>query len=1017
VLTKGDILIVDDAADDLRLLSRLLVAEGYAVRTAMDGRAALEAVAAAPPELVLLDIRMAGIDGFEICRRLKAAPASRDAPVIFISGLASAEERVRGFALGAVDFVAKPFERGELLARVRNHLDLARLRAELDALVAKRSGDLAAANAALRREGALYAVLSRVNQTIIHATGLQALLDDVCRVTLELGGFRVAWIGRLDEASQRVVPIAVAGEASDYTHDVAIDTDAATSTGRGPTGIAIRENRPSVCNDFLGDPTTAPWHDAGRRYGLLSSIALPIGGGGFRGTLNVYAGERDYFDGAVTALLAEVAADLSFALQSLHDKAESTRAADQLALHALVFDQSSEAMLITDADNNISMVNRAFTELSGYGAEEVRGQNPRLLKSGRQDADFYRQLWATLLATGCWQGELWNRRKNGEVFPEWATLNIVRDDAGKIIHHFAVFSDLTQHKAQEELHRLQRFDALTGLPNRILLQDRTHEAIAHAGRHERFVALLYINLDNFRFVNETLGHLAGDEALCALAQRFAGIVDAAGTVSRLSGDTFVVMLDDLNETTPVNHLADALLLATAEPIAIGGTEVRLSACIGIALFPNDGGNFHLLLQNADAALAKARESGRNSYYFFTRDLNERARRSLAMAAELHKALEQGWFVLHYQPLVDTTNGLIKGVEALIRIQHPEKGLIPPNDFIAVAEETGMIMPIGTWVMGEACRQLRRWHQAGHDKLCMAINLSPLQFGDPRLFDTIAAAISDADVDPQTIELEFTESAVMRNVKATVAVMKKLKDLGVRLSIDDFGTGYSSLNYLKQFPIDQIKIDHSFVRNVTTDPHDASIVQAIIAMSRALGISTVAEGVETEAQAGYLRNLHCDDLQGFHLARPAPADEIGQLLGNRQMVDRGAPGRTLLVVDDEENVLNALRRLLRSEGYRVLTAGSGEEALELLGGNDIGVVVSDQRMPGMTGTELLRHVRIMHPATMRIILSGYSEVTTITDAINKGEIYKYVTKPWDNEELLALLREAFVRHEEAQKAKP
>jgi EAL domain-containing protein (putative c-di-GMP-specific phosphodiesterase class I)/CheY-like chemotaxis protein len=329
----------------------------------------------------------------------------------------------------------------------------------------------------------------------------------------------------------------------------------------------------------------------------------------------------------------------------------------------------------------------------------------------------------------------------------------------------------------------------------------------------------------------------------------------------------------------------------------------------------------------------------------------------------------------------------------------------------------MLVPIGAWEMGDACRQHRRWHLAGHTRLSRAIHLSPPQFGDPRLFDTIAAAIRDAEVAPHMIELEFTESAVMRNVKATVAVMTRLKDLGVRLSIDDFGTGYSSLNYLKQFPIDQIKIDLSFVRNVTTDPHDASIVQAIIAMSRALGISTVAEGVETEAQAGYLRNLHCDDLQGFHLARPASAEEIGKLLGNRQMVDREAPRRTLLVVDDEENVLNALRRLLRSEGYRVLTAGGGEEALELLGGNDVGVVVSDQRMPGMTGTELLRRVRIMHPATMRIILSGYSEVTTITDAINKGEIYKYVTKPWDNEELLALLREAFVRHEEAQKANP
>ena len=870
------------------------------------------------------------------------------------------------------------------------------------------------ATAVLARERAMYAVLSHINRAIIRSSEPQALFDEVCRAILELGGFRLAWIGRVDEGSQRVMPAASAGEASAYLQRVDITIDAARASGQGPTGTAIRENRTVVCNDFLDDARTAPWRELGSRYDLRASISLPIAGGGFRGALMVYAGLPGYFDEAVIALMDEVADDVSFGLRTLHDKAENARSTQQLALHALVFDRSSEAMVITDAGNNIFMVNQAFTDLTGYTLDEVRGKNPRLLQSGRQDHDFYRQMWASLTATGSWTGELWNRRKNGEIYPEWATFNVVRDAAGTITNHFAVFSDLTQHKAQEELQRLQRFDALTGLPNRMLLQDRVHEAIVHARQHERFVALLYLNLDHFRFVNETLGHIAGDETLRTMAKRFVDAVKTEGTVSRLSGDTFVVLLNDLNDTKPANHFADALLQAAAAPITIGDTEVLLSACIGIALFPNDGAKFDLLLQNADAALSKAREGGRNSYCFFTQDLNEHARRSLAMAAELHKALEQGWFVLHYQPQVDTANGRIKAVEALIRMQHPEKGLIPPNDFIAVAEETGMIVPIGAWVIGEACRQLKRWREAGHDKLMMAINLSPLQFSDPRLFATIADALSAAEVDAHLIELEFTEGAVMRNVKSTVAIMKKLKDMGVRLSIDDFGTGYSSLNYLKQFPIDQIKIDVSFVRNVTTDPNDASIVQAIVAMSRALGVATVAEGVETEAQAGYLRGLHCDDLQGFYLAQPAPADEIGKLLGNRQLVDRHATARTLLVVDDEENVLNSLRRLLRSEGYHVLTAGSGDEALELLGSNEVGVVLSDQRMPGMSGTELLRRIRTMYPTVIRIILSGYSEVTTITDAINKGEIYRYVSKPWDNDELLALLRDAFVRHEQAQK---
>ena len=712
-------------------------------------------------------------------------------------------------------------------------------------------------------------------------------------------------------------------------------------------------------------------------------------------------------------LLAETADQRQ---QLERQNAELKEAQARIDLHAQVFDHSAEAMIITDAENRIVQVNRAFTQLTGYGAEEALGRNPRLLKSGRHDNDFYRQMWATLATHGVWQGELWNRRKNGEVYPEWTTINVVRNAEGKVVSHFKVATDLSQHHAKEELRRLQRFDALTGLPNRMLLEDRAYEAINHARQHDRLVALLYTNLDHFRFINESMGHLAGDEVLRTVGNRFSQCITGSGTVSRLSGDTFVVLLDDLNDPAPIPQCTAELLKAAAEPIAIAGTEVLLSACVGIAIWPNDGDDFETLLQNADAALAKARETGRNTYYYFTQDLNERAKHALAMATELRRAVEQGWFVLHYQPQVDTANGTVAAVEALIRMQHPERGLIQPNEFISVAEETGMILPIGAWVMREACRQLKRWHAAGH-RIAMAINLSPLQFTDPQLFGTIAEVIATEGVDPHAIELEFTESAIMHNVETTLSVMRRLKEMGVRLSIDDFGTGYSSLNYLKQFPIDRIKIDQSFVRNLTTDPSDASIVQAIVAMSRALGVTTVAEGVETESQAGYLRSLHCDHLQGFFLGHPAPAGEIEALLGSKQLADRKAPERTLLVVDDEENVLHAIRRLLRSEGYRILVATGGEEALDLLAKNDVDVILSDQRMPGMTGTELLQRVRKMYPDIVRIILSGYTEASTVTEAINKGEIYKYLTKPWENTELVALLRKAFVKREESAKAKP
>lgn len=731
----------------------------------------------------------------------------------------------------------------------------------------------------LQRKNAMYAVLSEVNGAIVHLTERQTLLDEVCQIALKMGGFRLAWIGREDAESGRIVPISVAGEARDYILGLTIHTRADLPTGRGPTGTALREKRVMIVQDFMADAATTPWHETARHHGLAASIALPIDAGEFHGVLTVYSGEKNYFDAEVTALLVEVAGDISFALAKIRDGEQRRFAEEQLQLHAQVFDESTESMIITDADNRIVAVNRAFTTITGYTFDEVRGKNPRLLKSNHHSRDFYRQIWTSLLSTGAWQGEIWNRRKGGEIFPEWATINVVRDETGAISHHFSVATDLTQRKTQEELlRRLQRFDALTNLPNRLLLEDRTAEAIVHARLHGRFVALLHANLDRFRFVNESLGHAAGDEVLHIMAQRFEKAIGSAGTVSRLSGDTFVVLLPDLNAVGQVNAFADTLLQAAEAPLEAGGTEINLTARIGIAVFPDDGEEFGTLLKSADAAMAQAGEEGRNSFRFFTQDLNDRARRIVSLSTELRQALKHHWFTLHYQPQVEAASGEIHGVEALVRLNHPERGLISPAEFIPVAEETGMIVPIGLWVLGEACRQLRRWHDAGHTGLSMAINLSPAQFRDPGLYASVQEAIVTSGVPPEAIELEFTESAIMRNVAANLELMKRLKTLGVRLAIDDFGTGYSSLNYLKQFPIDCIKVDQSFVRHITQDPSDAAIVGAIVSLCRALGLRTVAEGVETEAQAAYLRPLLCDQLQGYLFARPAPAAEIEALFG-------------------------------------------------------------------------------------------------------------------------------------------
>ena len=866
---------------------------------------------------------------------------------------------------------------------------------------------------ALQRRNALYAVLSHTNQAIVQLHDRQALFDRVCDIALEAGGFLLAWIGMEEEETGRVLPVASAGSARDYLSGIDVHTRADLPTGRGPAGVAIREARHVVINDFLGDSAATPWKEAAMRHGLKSSIALPIQGGGRRGVLMVYAGEAGYFDDEVVELLLEVAADLSFALRKLQESADKDQAEARLRLHAQVFEESAEAMTITDADNNIMMVNPAFTQVTGYTLDEVRGHNPRLLKSGRHDAGFYADMWQMLLRTGFWQGEMWDRRKNGEVYPEWVTINAVRAPDGRIVNYFAVFSDLTQKRAEQELHRLKRYDALTDLPNRLLMEDRVSEAIAHARKHERHVGLLFINLDHFHMVNDLLGHVVGDAVLKSTAARLLEVVGSQGTVSRLSGDTFVAVLPDLNQPHQIEPVAEGILAAVGAPFHCAERDIHLSGRVGVAVFPGDGTDFGTLMQSADSALLHAKEEGRNTYRYFTADMNRQAEKIFTIGAEVRSAMEQGRLHLHYQPQLDMLHGTIVGVEALARITHPERGMISPADFIPVAEATGLILPLGEWVLREACRQLKQWQDDGLGEFTMAVNVSPLQLRQPDLVGTIARALRDTGLEARFLELEFTEGAVMKNVDANIELMKQLKALGVRLSIDDFGTGYSSLNYLKQFPVDKLKIDQSFVRNITSDPNDSSIVQAIIALARTLGLTTVAEGVETEAQLNYLRSLRCDEIQGYYFSRPIEARAIPEFFSHSHAIAATSPPRTLLIVDDEENLLSSLRRLLRREDYAVITATSAEEGLELMARHEVAVVVSDQRMPDMSGVEFLRRVKTMHPKTVRIILSGYADINMITDAINTGEIYKFIGKPWANEALVATIRTAFERHENLQ----
>lgn len=485
-------------------------------------------------------------------------------------------------------------------------------------------------------------------------------------------------------------------------------------------------------------------------------------------------------------------------------------------------------------------------------------------------------------------------------------------------------------------------------------------------------------------------------------------------MSRLSADTFVIALPDLNTREEINYIAQSILIATHKPYFYNNQEIVLSVGMGIAVYPLDGDDTETLLKCADSAVVDAKLSGEsNNFRYFSSGMNAKALQLLTMGAELRNAIDQNRFVLYYQPQVNILSGHIIGAEALIRINHAERGIIPPGEFISVAEETGLIIPIGEWVIREACRQVKQWQNETQKKCVVAVNLSAMQLLQPNLAEIIQSALDESELDPQYLELEFTESAIMQNVHKTIDIMQQFKAMGLQLSIDDFGTGYSSLAYLKQFPLDKLKIDQSFVCNLTQDPTDAAIVQSIVSLGKLLGMTTIAEGVETEAQLGYLRSIHCKEMQGYLFSRPVPAADFLKLLKQdeiNQAEQEQQSGKVLLLVDDEENVLMSLKRILRLEDYSVLTAPSAEQALEIMAQHPVNVVLSDQRMPGMSGVEFMRRVKIMYPEVVRMILSGYTEVDTMTEAINEGEIFQFITKPWENEALLMQIAAAFERYE-------
>ncbi|UGQ48759.1 EAL domain-containing protein [Massilia endophytica] len=592
---------------------------------------------------------------------------------------------------------------------------------------------------------------------------------------------------------------------------------------------------------------------------------------------------------------------------------------------------------------------------------------------------------------------------------------VSRDAGGKALRITGALADISERKRAEEAEREYRsnYDALTGLANRQLLREQGVKAIDKASGIGGHVWVICINLDRFKVVNDALGHQAGDAVLQMMARRLQSALRTGDIAARVAGDEYVVMLSEVSDEHTVTTAVQRMREALAAPLTIEGQEYTFGCTAGIAVYPSDGETADCLMLNAEIAMRRAKTFGRNSFQFYTAAMNERAIDRLRIENDLRCALAHGELRLHYQPQVEMRTGRLAGVEALLRWQHPQLGMVPPDRFIRIAEETGVILEIGAWVMEEACMQARRWHEAGHEHLRVSVNLSVNQFHQPDLIDSVAAVLERSGLPGGALDIELTESVIMVDVDAALNTLHGLKRLGVTLSLDDFGTGHSSLSYLKRLPIDALKIDKSFVRNITTDPQEAAIARSIIALAHSLQLRVVAEGVETEHQLAYLRRHRCDSIQGYYYSRALPAPELELLMAEDRRIAHQElsekPRQTLLIVDDEENVTAALVRLLRRDGYHILRASSGEEGLAQLALHDVQVVLSDQRMPGMSGSEFLSKVKSLYPDTIRIMLSGYTGVDSIIDATNSGAVFRFHAKPWDDERLRASIAEAFRYH--------
>jgi diguanylate cyclase (GGDEF)-like protein/PAS domain S-box-containing protein len=1054
LVPRSKILLVDDLPDILLFLTKLLSKLGVEVYSAGSGNEALTLTLQHEFAVILLDVHMPGMNGYEVARLLREEERTRDVPIIFVTGAYEDElHRLKGYEAGAVDYIEKPINEIVLLSKVRVLVDLqhslrliettnqrlnreigVRKKSEEDGrrladtvfasstegiVVTDRDVNVIAANPAFvavtgyeadeivgknprmlksgrhdktfyeamwqqltatghwqgeiwnkRKNGEIYPewlsisairaadgsvdryvaifsditerkeaeneqwrlsralrLLSDCNLALVHAEDERTLLSDVCRLVVETGGYLMSWIGLAEHDIEKSVrPVAQFGHVDGFLESIRVSWDEALDIGSGSTGTAIRTGKAKVITDYLTNPDAAPWREAVLKRGYQSGIAVPlISRRQPIGALAIYSAKPDDFRAEEVALLEELARNLGFGIEALRTRSLIKTAQAELAIAAIAFN-SQEGTVISDPTGTILRINPAFTNITGYTPEEAVGGKTNLLKSGRHDAAFYAAMWESITRDGSWQGEIWNRRKNGEVYPEWLTITAVKGEDGTTTHYVGTFNDITERKeAEDRIKELAFYDALTHLPNRRLLADRLRQALAASVRSKREGALLFIDLDNFKTVNDTQGHDTGDLLLQEVARRLVGIFREADTVARFGGDEFVVVLADLS-ANPEEAAAQArivgekILTALGEPYQISTQAFRCTPSVGITLFGNRHGGTDDLMKQADIAMYQAKDAGRNTLRFFDPELQSAMMERTSLEADLHKAIEEEQFLLYYQAQI-IGEGRLTGAEALVRWLHPKRGMVSPGAFIPLAEETGLILPLGRWVLETACRQLTEWaNRPEMADLTVAVNVSARQFRQPDFVDEVLAVLRSTGADPRRLKLELTESLLVENVKDIVEKMSALKSNGVGFSLDDFGTGYSSLSYLKRLPLDQLKIDQSFVRDILVDPNDATIARTIVALAQSFGISVIAEGVETAAQRAFLASLGCQAYQGYFFSRPLPlegfelfARQAGAMVADGEAEESAEDGPVPVEVDllrRAQPAVTALRSFLR-----------------------------------------------------------------------------------------------------------